>query len=64
MWKFLERAALMDENDATAKKILTHQFTKELYLNYVKVSIQCGHTDKINKKSIIPQILNRYNSFS
>lgn len=37
MWKFLETAGLLNENDHAGRKVLTQQFTKQLYLTYTKV---------------------------
>ncbi|KAM3957934.1 non-structural maintenance of chromosomes element 3 homolog [Aphomia sociella] len=37
MWKFLSEAGLMEENDHTARKILTNTFTRQMYLQFTKV---------------------------
>ncbi|XP_026754710.2 non-structural maintenance of chromosomes element 3 homolog [Galleria mellonella] len=37
MWKFLSEAGLMEENDHTARKVLTNTFTRQMYLQYSKV---------------------------
>lgn len=37
MWKFLDKSNLLKMDDITKRKILTIQFTRELYLNYLKV---------------------------
>lgn len=37
MWKFLTEAGLMEnENDQTVRKLLTHTFTRQMYLQYTK----------------------------
>ncbi|KOB67126.1 MAGE-like protein 2, partial [Operophtera brumata] len=36
MWKFLEEAGLLEENDHAGRKILTTTFTRQLYLSYSK----------------------------
>ncbi|VVC88625.1 unnamed protein product [Leptidea sinapis] len=37
MWSFLSEADLIQENDYAGRKILTHIFTKQMYLKYTKV---------------------------
>ncbi|RVE48028.1 hypothetical protein evm_007340 [Chilo suppressalis] len=37
MWKFLNEAGLLEENDHVGRKILTNTFTKQMYLIYSKV---------------------------
>lgn len=37
MWRFLEKAGIIKSETHYQRKILTQDFTKELYLNYNKV---------------------------
>ncbi|XP_045774999.1 non-structural maintenance of chromosomes element 3 homolog isoform X2 [Maniola jurtina] len=37
MWNFLDKTKLLQEHDMEGRKILTHTFTKQLYLEYNKV---------------------------
>ncbi|XP_059048738.1 non-structural maintenance of chromosomes element 3 homolog [Achroia grisella] len=37
MWKFLSEAGLMEEDDHTARKVLTNTLTRQLYLQFSKV---------------------------
>ncbi|XP_041982321.1 non-structural maintenance of chromosomes element 3 homolog [Aricia agestis] len=37
MWKFLEEASLLEENDHAGRKILTNTFTRQMYLRYHKI---------------------------
>uniref|UniRef100_A0A1E1W4G7 MAGE domain-containing protein n=1 Tax=Pectinophora gossypiella TaxID=13191 RepID=A0A1E1W4G7_PECGO len=36
MWKFLEEAGLLEETNHNGRKLLTHTFTKQMYLLYYK----------------------------
>ncbi|GBP56325.1 Non-structural maintenance of chromosomes element 3 homolog [Eumeta japonica] len=37
MWKFLDEAGLLQDTDHSGRKLLTHTFTKQLYLSYTKM---------------------------
>lgn len=57
MYKFLTDAGLLEENDHASKKLLTTTFTRQMYLEYSKITVSIYIEVTLEKKLVFTSLL-------
>lgn len=57
MYKFLTDAGLLEENDHASKKLLTTTFTRQMYLEYSKITVSVYIEVTLEKKLVFTSLL-------